>query len=228
MIQLPFSRAEFFAVFASYNESVWPAQVALYALAVGAVVLAMRRRRRASRLTHAILAALWLWMGVVYQAGFLSGITRAGFVFAVMFVIEGVLFARLAIRRRTVVFAVRNDTAGWAGSALIVLALVLYPAMAVLAGHRYPAQPTFGLPCPTTIFTLGILLWGTRAMRHAFVIPVAWALIGSVAALRLGVQEDFSLLFSLFVVLAATAARHRSRMSGEATASELVGELKSA
>ena len=227
-MQLPFSRSEFFAVFARYNESVWPAQFGLYALAIAAIILATRRTRSASRLTHAILAALWLWMGIVYHAGFLAGLTRAGFVFAGMFVIQGILFTRLAVRRRTVVFAVRNDIAGWAGGALMALGLVIYPVMSVAAGHRYPSQPTFGLPCPTTIFTLGILLWATRALRHAFIIPIAWALIGTVAALRLGVREDFSLIFSLFVVLIATAAGHRSRMSGEAAASDLVGELRSA
>lgn len=227
-MQLPFSRAEFVSVFARYNESVWPAQLVLYALAIAAVILAARHSAGASRITHAILATLWLWMGVVYHAGFFSDINPAAFAFAVVFVIQAAIFTRLASERRPVVFAFHNDTPGWAGATLIALSLVFYPLMSVIAGHRYPGAPTFGLPCPTTIFTLGILLWGTRALRHAFIIPVVWALTGLFAAFRLGMPEDFSLVFALMVVLISTASRHRSRMSAEAIATELVGEIRSA
>lgn len=43
------------------------------------------------------------------------------------------------------------------------------PSLGVAIGHTYPAQPTFGLPCPTTIFTFGLLLW----VRP----PVPWSLL---------------------------------------------------
>lgn len=44
-----------------------------------------------------------------------------------------------------------------AGIALIADALVLYPVWSAYSGHSYPETATFGLPCPTTIFTIGVL-----------------------------------------------------------------------
>jgi hypothetical protein len=198
---LPFSRAEFFSVFAGYNESVWPAQTGLYVLAIIGIVLAQRRSIAASRGTYAVLAVLWLWMGLVYHAGFFAAINPAALGFALIFVVQSVLFAVLAVRQTTVAFAPRKDLAGLAGGLLIVLGLVIYPVLSLAAGHRYPAQPTFGLPCPTTIFTLGLLLWARdRIPSAAFIIPLLWAAIGTFGAIQLGVIEDLSLAFSAIVV----------------------------
>ena len=221
-VTLPFSRDDFFTVFVRYNDTVWPAQVVLYGLAVFAVVLAFRRSAAASRGTHVLLAALWLWMGLVYHAGFFAGINRAALVFALIFVAQSGLFALLAGRRKTVVYAPRKDLAGLAGGGLVVLGLIVYPLLSLVAGHRYPAQPTFGLPCPTTIFTFGVLLWAIDTIPRAiFVIPVIWSAIASVAAFQLGVGEDMSLTLSPVVVAliwilrstAPHAASLKSRLS---------------
>jgi hypothetical protein len=221
-MMLPFSRAEFFTVFARYNESVWPAQAVLYALAIIVVVLALRRSVAASRGTPAVLAVLWLWMGIVYHAGFFADINPVALVFAVIFIVQSVLFAVLAVRPKAGAFQPRRDLAGWAGGVLVVLGLLIYPILSVAAGHHYPAQPTFGLPCPTTIFTLGMLLWAIDTIPWpVLIIPVLWAAIGTVAAIQLGVSEDLSLAFSVTVVavvlITGIAAAHgaalKSRLS---------------
>jgi len=90
-------------------------------------------------------------------------------------------------------------------AALVAYALVIYPLIGYAIGHRYPAAPTFGLPCPTTIFTLGILLCGTSTgVRKLAVIPLVWAVIGSQAAFSLGIWEDLGLTAAaaLFVLAA--------------------------
>ena len=80
------------------------------------------------------------------------------------------------------------------GVALIVFALIAYPAWSYMAGHRYPAMPTFGLPCPTTIFTIGVLAFLVKPYpRSALVVPVLWCLVGVQAAFLLGVPQDFGL-----------------------------------
>ena len=64
-------------------------------------------------------------------------------------------------------------------------------------GHTYPSNPTFGLPCPTTIFTFGILIWTVKKIQiYVVIIPLLWSLIGFSAALNLGVKEDFGLLIA--------------------------------
>src|SRR5665647_2806931 len=62
-------------------------------------------------------------------------------------------------------------------------------------GHHYPAAPTFGLPCPTTIFTFGVLLMAARPLPWlVLVAPMVWAAIGAAAAFSLGVTQDIGLL----------------------------------
>lgn len=205
---LPFLRSEFFSVFGRYNDGVWPAQVALYLLGIIALVLALRGTQAASRASLAVLAILWLWMGVVYHAGFFVAINPAAVVFAALFIAQALLFIRLAARPQPVVFAPRRDLAGWAGGGLVLLGLVIYPMLSAAAGHHYPLQPTFGLPCPTTIFTLGMLLWlMDTAPRYVLIIPALWSIIGTAGAFLLGVPEDLSLGFSLAVVAAVWTTR---------------------
>jgi hypothetical protein len=82
------------------------------------------------------------------------------------------------------------------GGVLILYAMVAYPIIGTLLGHGYPRSPSFGVaPCPTTIFTIGMLAFLSAPFpRYVFAIPIAWALIGSQAALQFGVYEDLGLL----------------------------------
>ena len=74
-------------------------------------------------------------------------------------------------------------------------ALIVYPALGYWLEHRYPAAPTFGLPCPTTIFTFGILLWTNRRVPfYVLAIPLAWSVMGFWAAISLGITQDLGLL----------------------------------
>jgi len=194
---MPFTRSQFFEVFARYNEATWPAQLILIALAIAAVVLAFHRSAAAGRLICAILAMLWMWMGVVYHAGFFAEVNPLARIFAILFVGQSFLFLRLATGRRSVRFSPRGNARSVMAAILIVFALPGYAVLSILAGHNYPGQPTFGLPCPTTIFTLGLLLLASSAIpRSVFAIPVAWAVVGSTGAFLLGVPEDLSLLMA--------------------------------
>jgi hypothetical protein len=55
---LPFTRDQFLAVFAAYNQAVWPAQVVAYVLGIGLVGLLMRPSRAGDRAIGAGLAAM--------------------------------------------------------------------------------------------------------------------------------------------------------------------------
>jgi Family of unknown function (DUF6064) len=187
----PFSSEEFFQVFAAYNTAVWPAQVLLNALAVTAIVIALRNPPWAGKAIAGFLASLWLWMGVVYHWIFFSAINPAARLFAVAFVAEGALLAWLGLRTRGLRFEPRTDAFGVAGAALMAYALAVYPMLGVAFGHTYPAQPTFGLPCPTTIFTVGMLLWARPKVPWlALLVPALWSVVGMSAVRSFSVVED--------------------------------------
>jgi hypothetical protein len=49
------------------------------------------------------------------------------------------------------------------------------------------------VPCPTTLFTVGVLLLTTSAPWRLIVIPVLWSLIGGTAAVLWDVRVDVML-----------------------------------
>ncbi len=192
---IPFTVDEFLNVFARYNLAIWPAQIFLYAIGVVAISLALSQTRDFSKSVSLILSALWIWMGVAYHSWFFSAINRTAFTFATFFILQGIFFLYAGVWTDRLRFHLTVAFRGIIGSLLIVYALIIYPALAHWFGHRYPAGPTFGLPCPTTIFTFGMLLWTVRPVPlYLLAVPLAWSFIGVWAAISLGMTEDVGLL----------------------------------
>jgi hypothetical protein len=212
----PFTPDEFFDVFRRYNEAIWPAQWGLAALAIIAVMLALRHESRASRWVSVLLAVLWFWMAVVYHLAFFADLSRIGIVFGLAFGVQGALFSWLAVRPHPTSYRARSSLALVVGAALIAYAIIIYPALGYHWGHRYPANPTFGVPCPTTIFTLGLIVWASRSIpRRLAIVPLAWAVVGTSAALNLGVLEDFGLpAAAVLTGWMLVAGRHAAISSG--------------
>jgi hypothetical protein len=197
---LPFTTAQFFGVFRAYNDAVWPAQWVLGGLAGVALLLAARPGTGAHQGVSAILGALWLWLGLAYHLAFFASINPLAYAFAAVSVAGGLAFLWFGVVQRRLRYRLAARGRGWLGLLLVTFALVVYPAWSVLAGHRYPAFPSFGLPCPTTIFTMGMLAFLLPPYpRAALVAPVLWCLVGAQAAFLLGVPQDLGLLFAAAV-----------------------------
>ena len=107
----------------------------------------------------------------------------------------------------------------------IAYSMVVYPVLGMLLGHTYPRAPMFGIaPCPTTIFTFGLLLWTVpKIPRYLVIIPLLWSVIGFGAALNFGIKEDIGLLIS--GVLAAALILYRQRKAVRANCVREEGEF---
>lgn len=207
---LPFTVEQFFETFARYNTGVWPAQWMLNLLALAVIVLVVRGGASNGAWIAAALAALWAWMALAYHLAFFTEINPAAWAFGTVFLLGSAWFAWTGVVRRRLRFALGQGLRTWIGGAFVAFALVVYPLIGYLLGRRYPAVPTFGLPCPTTIFTIGTLLLATPPLpRSVFVIPVLWAAVGSVAAFTLGVYEDLGLLVAGLAAVVASVQRTR-------------------
>ena len=98
------------------------------------------------------------------------------------------------------VYGDRRDARTWIGLALITYGMLVYPLLGMAFGHGYPEAPMFGLvPCPTTIFTLGMLLLAARPKRLLLWLPLLWSAIGFFAAVKFGIYEDVGLLVAAIV-----------------------------
>lgn len=215
---LPFTADDFFSLFATYNTAIWPAQVMAYVLGLVALAAALKGGALGRRVAAIVLGAFWLWNGAIYHFAFFAQINPAAYAFAALFLIQGLLFLCVAGVASDRLFPT-SPTTGWHRSialALIAYAAVLYELLSHLQGHGWPHAPIFGVaPCPTTVFTIGILiLLGRPQPIWLIAIPLVWAVIGSTAAVLLAVREDLALLAAAILaaaLLPAWPARQKTR-----------------
>ena len=199
-MKLPFTLEQFLDIFRQYNISVWPIQVVLVILAITATYFSIFKKSYSDKIIVSILAFLWLWIGIVYHLIYFSSINKAAIVFGSLFIIQSLLFFYFGIIKGKLRFQFSLNRYGITGMVLILFALIIYPLLAYWLGHVYPSSPTFGLPCPTTIFTFGILLFSSsRVPFIVFIIPAIWSIIGFSAAISLGMKEDTGLLIAALI-----------------------------
>ena len=124
--------------------------------------------------------------------GFFTRINPAAWLFAALFLGQAVFFFRVGVVQRRLSFAPWGNA--WAPLAWGLIAYSLaYPLINAI-GHRSLLRiPTFGLPCPTTIFTAGALMLATPRSWRLSIVPVIWSAIGGSAAFLLGVRADVAL-----------------------------------
>jgi Family of unknown function (DUF6064) len=195
MPRIPFTTEQFLQVFEKYNQAIYPFQFALILVAIATVFLAASREPFANKFISCSLGFLWLWMGIVYHLIFFTAISPPAYLFGTLFIIQGLLFLYEGVVRNRLSFRASQKFYGIFGATFIAYALVIYPLIGYALGHTFPASPTFGAPCPTTIFTFGLLLWtDKRFPLSLLIIPALWSLIGTSAALSLEIKEDFGLL----------------------------------
>jgi hypothetical protein len=192
---MPFTSEEFLNLFEEYNLSLWPLQMLLYSLGIFAIIFIMLRKRTEGVVVNVVLAILWFWMGAVYHLLYFSTINSLAFLFAILFIAQSVVFIWTGVLGDQLVYRWKLDARGITGLLFVIFSFLIYPFLSAFFGHSYPQTPTFGLPCPTTIFTFGILLFSAKKVPwYTFIIPLLWSFIGFSAALNLDMKEDYSLL----------------------------------
>jgi hypothetical protein len=191
-MQLPFTREQFFDLFVAYNEALWPAAMALWAASAVIVALRLSARHPHDRWVSALLVGHWAWSGLAYHVAFFTRINPAAWLFAALFLGQAVLLFRVGVMQRRLSFAPWDNA--WAPLAWGLIAYSLaYPVINALDHRSLLRIPTFGLPCPTMIFTAGVLMLATRRSWGLSAVPVIWSVIGGSAAFLLGVNADLAL-----------------------------------
>ena len=191
-MQLPFTKNQFFDVFAAFNGALWPALIALWVASVVVSLLLFSYRRPTDRWVSALLAAHWAWSGLAYHAAFFTRINPAAWIFAMLFLVQAAFFVWVGIVQRRLSFVPTRN--GWTLIAWLLVAYSLvYPAINAVQHLTVSRIPTFGVPCPTTIFTAGFLMLAAPRSWPLAIIPVVWSLVAGSAALLLDVRADYAL-----------------------------------
>jgi hypothetical protein len=208
-VDLPFTQHEFFDLLADYNAALWPAVAALWVASVLVCARLMLSQRPPNRWIGGLLAVHWGWAGVAYHLAFFTRINPAAWLFAAIFLVPAALFVWFGVIRDQLSFTSRRTTWWPIGWTLVAYALV-YPAINAVQHDSLLRIPTFGLPCPTTILTGGLLLLASPRSRALAIIPPIWSVIGGSAAVLLGVSADYALP-ATGIALAVFALRKSDR-----------------
>lgn len=209
--------SELSGLFVRYNPAVWPGHVIAYVLtAVALGLLMLRPGVTASRATAGLLAAMWLWLGVVFHGMYATDLDPVlGTIYAVLFVLQAVLLLRSGVLRDGLTFTTGRGATGALGWLSLAYALIAYPLIGVALGHGYPEAPLLGMaPCPTTIATFGFLLLARPPLpRHLLAIPLVWAILGPLGAVPQGMTEDVGLFVIGVVATVSVFSRDRGTRS---------------
>jgi hypothetical protein len=190
-VTLPFTHAQ---------TALWPVAAMLWLATLAATVRLVRGRARASSLA-ALLALHWGWSGIAYHAVFFTRINPGAWGFAGLLVLGAAAFVWFGVVRHRLAFDLGWTPRHVLAGVFIVYALA-YPGLVLLTGLQWPRMPAFGVPCPTTLFTAGLLLAVVPPLpRWVFAAPILWALIGGSAAVTLGVTPDYMLFVAALAML---------------------------
>ena len=186
----------------AYNQDSLPLIVGASGAGILLTALLMRRRAIPAIPVYAVLAGLWLWLGIVFHGEQYASINWAAERFAVAAVLQGALFGLYAVwkaRGRRLTCTVR---CGGLGIAWLVLALT-FPIVEIAAGVA-PAEARFAALTPDTLAwtTLALVLltdrrpwlWCLPAAGLAIIDAATATLLGDAAAVTVWVIFGATLL----------------------------------
>ncbi|HPP76539.1 MAG TPA: DUF6064 family protein, partial [Armatimonadota bacterium] len=169
--------------------------------------------KTSSRIISATLGLFWVWMGIIYHIMHFSSINPIARLFGVLFVLQGILLVAVGCISDRLKFQFTIKPIPIIGALFIAYSMIVYPLIGTLVGHSYPRAPMFGVaPCPTTIFTLGLLLIASiRIPIYIVIIPLLWFVIATTAAVKLHVPQDFGLGVSAIIGIILILINNRNK-----------------
>lgn len=209
---IPFSVEQFLDVFGRYNTDLPYIGFAASVAALLSAAAAFTNDRRFRPFTVLVLVFLWAWAGIVYQIGYFAEINTLAYLFGSIFVLQAFLLLYFGLLHGDLQFAFNADVSDFIGVGFILYSIVLYPMLGNLFGHNYPRTPTFGVPCPITIFTFGLLIWNKKPVTlRLLAIPLLWTIIGSTATFLFGIWEDAPMLVAAGATIFLNAKKRRKK-----------------
>lgn len=200
-MKIPFTTEQFFEVIEKYNLAVFPAQLVLLLLGILSVILLHSKKESGNKLIGSFLGVLWIWTGVAYHLVFFTEINKAAYFFGGFFVLQG-LFFFIETFRKKLEFAFNGRFTDYVAYFFLVFGIVIYPVLLYLLENSLHTTITLGLPCPSTIFTFGLLiLTSSKLSKYLLIIPTVWTIIGTGAAINFGVYPDYLMPITALIAL---------------------------
>jgi len=123
-MKTPFTIVQFFQVFENYNSSVFPFQLLIFLLGLISIILIHSKKEFKNYLIAGFLAALWLWVGVVYHISFFTSVNNAAYIFGSLFIIQGIFFI-IELLRGKLFFSFSGSKWEYIGYFFILFGLII-------------------------------------------------------------------------------------------------------
>ena len=210
---LSFSLEEFLLVLESYNLAIWPLQIIAYVLIVLVLFFSLKPTKYSTKIVLAILSFFWLFAGIVFCFIYWAPSHIFGYIFGIFCTVQGLLFL-YSITRSDITISSPDNTYTFIGILFVLYAIIGYQVFGYYLGHIYPKFFAVGLvPCPTTIFTLGIFLIINKSIPiKYFVIPLMISLGGFLAAYN-GIYEDIGLVIAGILITILIVKREKIKIT---------------
>jgi hypothetical protein len=191
-----FSLEEFLLVLESYNLFIWPLQIIAYVFIVLVLFFSVTPTKYSAKIVSAVLSFFWLFTGIVFCLIYWAPTHIFGYVFGILCTVQGLLFLYNIIKS-DITIDPQDKSSKLIGILFVLYAMIGYQVFGYYLSHIYPKFFAVGLvPCPTTIFTLGIFLIINKSIPiKYFVIPLMISLGGFLAAYN-GIYEDIGLIIA--------------------------------
>ena len=185
----------FFNNVSTYNVSIFPMQIITLVVAIILTyLLFVRPSTIVNKLIKIYLSFTFVWFVLMFP---FEGVFKIGFglvhiVIAILFFID-IFTAKIEFKF--------PETSGkrYFMLFLIFSAFALYPLIEYMSGHLYPKILLFGVaPCPTTIFSLALLIGAVpKVGKIIFILLIFPAIFSGLSVpIMLGVWADLLLLVS--------------------------------
>jgi len=185
----------FFNNVSAYNVSIFPMQIITLVIAVILTyLLFVRPGTGLNKLIKAYLSLTFVWFVLMFP---FEGVFKIAFglvhiVIAILFFID-IFTAKIEFKF--------PETSGkrYFMLFLIFSAFALYPLIEYMSGHLYPKMLLFGVaPCPTTIFSLALLIGAVpKVGKMIFILLIFPAIFNGLSTpIMLGVWADLLLLIA--------------------------------
>ncbi len=209
-MKIPFTTAQFFEVIEKYNIAVFPVQFVFILLGIISLILLHSKRKTENSFTGGFLGILWIWTGIVYHLLYFTAINKAAYVFGGLFIVQGLFFLAETFFRKKLDFEFKGKLMDLIAYFFILFGLIIYSVLIYFLEGSVELTITLGLPCPTTIFTFGLLMLSRiNLSKYLLIIPALWTVVGTSAAINFGVYPDYIMALAALTALVYLLGRKK-------------------
>lgn len=210
-MKIPFTTVQFFEIIEKYNQAVFPIQIILIILGILTLFILHSKSKLKDIIIGSFLGALWIWIGIGYHLLFFTDINKMAYIFGGLFILQGLLFLFETLKRKKLGFEFKGNFIDYLAYFLIIFGIAIYPILIYILENSIKTTITLGLPCPSTIFTFGlILLSRPNFSKYLIIIPTIWTIIGTGAAINFGVYPDYLMPISALIAIIYVFAMKKS------------------